>query len=145
MYNQRPRDAPIKSQLKFLLLSLSCSLCRCARVCSGQILVLALLAVLQNHRYQLSTLYGKIPHMLTFHFANFKSISPLRSACRRGCSLRDRRTTRAACQMSEVSPAPIRKSDHTRASEANSVHCSSNTVRECRTRVGAEREAAYHS
>lgn len=141
MYSQRPREAPFKSQPSFLLLSLPCSLCHCACVCRGQILVLALLAFLQSHRNQLPTLYNKIPHLLTCHFANFKSISPLRSACRRGCSLRDRRTTRAAYRISKISPTPTSKSYQTRASKARSLRCSS--IKECGgiIRSVAKREA----
>ncbi len=84
-----------------LLLSMPCPFSHRTCICIRQVLVLALLPVLSIRDPSAPTLYDANLHVgvkntLTCHLANRKSISPLLSACSLGCSLRDRRTTRAA-------------------------------------------------
>ena len=78
-----------------LLLSLTSMLCHRTRIFLRETLVFALLAILPNPSVSASIPvdYGMT---LTSHFANLSSISPRLSACSRGPSLSERRTTRAA-------------------------------------------------
>ena len=78
-----------------LLLSLTGMLCHRTRIFLRETLVFALLAILPNPSVSASIRvdYGMT---LTSHFANLSSISPRLSACSRGPSLSERRTTRAA-------------------------------------------------
>lgn len=87
---------PTTRNISTLLLCLPSSICHCRCVGACQTFDLALLAILHSQELiHLSPICIVWIQRLTVHFANRKSISPLRSACRRGCSFRERRTTLA--------------------------------------------------
>lgn len=87
---------PTTRNISTLLLCLPSSFCHCRCVRACQAFDLALLAILHSQELiHLSPICTVWFQRLTVHFANRKSISPLRSACRRGCSFRERRTTLA--------------------------------------------------
>lgn len=77
---------------------------------------------------------------LTVHFANRKSISPLRSACRRGCSLRERRRTRAATARYRLKLRTISTPKATGYEEAHTLDLTFSTQRSCRIELEVEAE-----
>ena len=70
-------------------------LCHRIRILLRETFVFALLAILPNQSVS-SSIGVDYGVTLTSHFANLSSISPRLSACSRGPSLSERRTTRAA-------------------------------------------------
>ena len=83
------------SSSRNLVLSLTGMLCHRTRILLRETFVFALLAILPNPSAS-SSIRVHYGATLTSHFANLSSISPRLSACSRGPSLSERRTTRAA-------------------------------------------------